>query len=219
MEDNMPSEHFETIFRRDLDRLPGLADDEWLPRVRARPHLTRGGVGALTAIALLAIVVGLSLQAVRDAQVTQSGGAATASSYFIAVEPGAEASSTSIIANALMGSPVCPVGQLPWIAISHPSPPGDLPGTGAASADAAVRRANPTVTEFMMYPWGDSQPARGDDPRIRGGGPVWIVAGSETFVAQAPGRAGDANNWFAYPAKFMGCKAPSPANLRSTGGG
>ena len=110
----MPSERFETIFRRDLDRLPGLAESELVPPARHR-RLTINGVGALTAIAVLALVVGLSLQAVRDAQLAQSdGGAATASSYFIAVEPGAEAfaSSTSLIAgDALTGSPSCPIGR------------------------------------------------------------------------------------------------------------
>lgn len=219
----MPSERFEAIFRRDLDRLPGLAESELVPPARHR-RLTINGVGALTAIAVLALVVGLSLQAVRDAQLAQSdGGAATASSYFIAVEPGAEAfaSSTSLIAgDALTGSPSCPIGQLPWIAVSHPPPPGNMPGTGAVSVEAAFRRASPASTEFTMYPWGGNEPMRGDDPRI-GVGPVWIVSGGETFVAAAPGygRPGETNNWFAYPAKFMGCKTPSPANLRSTGGG
>lgn len=208
----MPSENFESIFRRDLDRLPGLADDEWVPPAR-RPHLrlTLGGAGALAATALLVLVVGLTLQAIRDSQLVQEDSTDTSKPDFIVAETGTGASSPSgsaITAVALTGAPMCPAGQLPRIAVSHPTPPGDLPGTGAASADAAFRRGNPTVTEFKMYPWGESQAVRGDDPRIRASGPVWIVAGSETYIAQAPGTSGGANNWFAYPAKFMGCSTP-----------
>jgi hypothetical protein len=211
------SDGLETIFQRDIDRLPGLSDNEWLPRVRSRRRrFTLSGLSTLAALALMVVVVGLSIQAVRDAQPSVSEGAA-AMPAFITTEPGAGAltSSTSIIAsNPLMGAPSCPPGQLPWIDVAHPPPPGSVPGTGAASAAAAFRRARPSVTEFTMYPWGSNQPAQDDDPRIRGS--VWIVAGSETYIAEAPGRPGDTNNWFAYPAKFMGCRTPPPAMRRTT---
>lgn len=213
----MPSDRLETIFQRDLDRLPGLAEGEWLPRQRRRgARLSVGTIGALAALALAVVVVGLSLQAIRDATPTTADGAA-ASPPFMTTEPGAGGftSSTSIIAgHALTGAPSCPAGQLPWIDVAHPPPPGTVPGTGAASADAAFRKANPTVTDFRMYAWGGSEPVQDDDPRVRGWAPVWIVAGNETYIAEVIGRVGDRNSWFAYPAKFMGCR--TPANVRST---
>lgn len=216
----MRAERLDAIFRRDLDQIPALAESELVPTTRRR-RLAVSGVGALAAIVVFATVVGLSVQAVRDAQLAQRGGTDLASSYFIAEEVGAGAfsPSASVITDAaLRGAPTCPAGQLPWIAVSHPPPPGSVPGTGAVSVEAAFRRASPASTEFTMYPWGVNEPVRGDDPRI-GVGPVWIVSGGETFVAAAPGygRPGETNNWFAFPAKFMGCRTLT--NLRSTGGG
>lgn len=218
----MPSERFEVIFRRDLDQLPGLADDEWLPATRRRSRLTVGGVGALTAVALLAVAVGLSLQIFRgglslqtprDDQVTDGGGAGASRPYFIATESAQPPEGTSVFAagNALTGAPSCPASETPWLAVSFSTPDGQ-PATGSASAEAAFRKAKPAVNEFKMYMWGVSQPVRGDDPRIRSGIPVWIVAGTDTFlaVAQGFGASNDTNatNWFAYPAKLMGCIRP-----------
>jgi hypothetical protein len=179
-------------------------------------RLSVPGLTAATGIALLALVVVLIAPGIRDAQVAQVHNATVADAYYIAAESDGNAASVggSVMASALSGTPACPAGQLPWIAVSHPPPPGPQPGTGAASAEAAFRRANPTITEFTMYPFGGRQPVQGDG----GHGPVWIVAGDETFIAQAPGRSGDPNKWFAFPATFMGCRTPPPGSLRSTGG-
>jgi hypothetical protein len=59
--------------------------------------------------------------------------------------------------------PQCP-GQLPQLSVAHTPPPGDQPGTGAPSAEAAFRRAYPAISEFTMYPFGTDQPTR--DPQI-----------------------------------------------------
>jgi hypothetical protein len=89
-----------------------------------------------------------------------------------------------------------------------------VPGTGSASAELAFRRANPTITQFTMYRWGDTRPVSLDDAGLRtASGPAWIVAGNDTFIAVAPGGPGGTNNWFAHPAKFMGCR--TPANPRA----
>jgi hypothetical protein len=97
--------------------------------------------------------------------------------------------------------PVCP-GQTPILDVATPPPPGDAPGTGSPDAQAAFRRANPRITDFTMFPLGSDQPTTAPGT---GSGPVWIVAGNSTFIALAPGAPGP-NNWFAYPARFMGCR-------------
>lgn len=211
----MRSENFEAIFRRDLDRLPGLADDEWLPKTRRqRPRLPLRVVGALTALALLAIVVGLRVQAVRDDQVIDGAGPAASRPNYIATQSTAERPpGTSLVAsNALTGAPSCPGSQIPWLVASFPAQPGAEPPTGSASPEAAFRKANPAVTEFTMYLWSVSQPVRGDDPRISVFIPMWIVAGNETFLVRAAsfGPAND-TSWFASPAKFMGCIGSQPS--------
>ncbi len=116
------------------------------------------------------------------------------------------------VQNPVGGAMPCPSGQLPILHIAFPSPPGDAPGMGSASAEAAFRKRYPTVTDFTMYPLGSERPAT--SAAELGRGPVWIVAGKDTYIAQAPG-AGGANDWFAYPATFAGCRAPSPESLRT----
>ena len=58
-----------------------------------------------------------------------------------------------------------------------------------------------------MYPLGINQLMGTSQQTIASGattGPVWIVGGGRTFIAIAPGTPGP-NNWFAYPARFVGC--------------
>ena len=76
--------------------------------------------------------------------------------------------------------------------------------TQVQSAEEAFRRAYPTVTDFKMFPWGTS-PA-----------PVWVVAGSETYVVNYSGGPG-LNSWFAHPAKYVGCYTPEPRTPRPSG--
>lgn len=201
----MQSERLETIFKRDLDRLDGLADDEWLPRTRGpRRHVTGAGVAAFAAITVALLVVALSALAVRDAHVAEERSLTTSQPYVVE----SQGASSSATANAwLTSSPTCPRGQLVALDITQPPPPGSLPGTGAAGAEAAFRRANPAISDFRMYPWGESQPASGNDPRLRD--TVWIVAGDQTYIAMRIGGAPSNVSWFAYPAKVVGCRTPT----------
>lgn len=215
----MLSDDIELIIQRDLNRLSVLAEERWLPqRNRARVPL---GLASATAVfvALVALIgVGVTLQAVREARSTQQPQDATVGADFVLVQesPAPFEPTTSIVAGgALTGSPSCPAGQLPGIHVDQ-RPPGDMPGTGSASAELAFRRANPTISRFTMYRWNDSRPASPDDPGLRAAsGIAWIVAGTDTFIAVAPsfGKPGETNNWFVYPATFIGCRAP--ANQRA----
>jgi hypothetical protein len=58
----MPSESLASIFRRDLDRHSGLADDEWVPTARRRGRPSVGRTLAVAALVIGAIVIGLSLK-------------------------------------------------------------------------------------------------------------------------------------------------------------
>ena len=218
----MPSESFETIFRRDLDRLPGLADEDLVPRgADSARRVSFGSVLALVGVFVAVVVVVLNLQAIRDADRSPQEAAATQSPYFV-IAGGAAAGATASpnpaaapspaatwivgppVSNPLLGVPSCPPGSSPILDVTHWPPPGDLPGGGAPTAEEAFRRAYPTVTDFKMFPWGTS-PA-----------PVWVVAGSETYVVNYSGGPG-LNSWFAHPAKYVGCYTPEPRTPRPSG--
>lgn len=210
----MPLDGLYAVFRRDLDRLPGLPDDEWVPG----PRRSAGRIGIRHALAafgilLVAIAIGLSLQSIRSAQPGDDAAVGTPQEqFFIEAQAGTLPSASPI--PALAGPPQCPRGQAPWLRVDSPPPPGTLPGTGVAGPDAAFRRARPTASAFTMFKWGDPVALRGpDDPRISSA-PVWIVAGDETFVATVIGGPPYDRSWFAYPATFMGCRTlPSPTRI------
>jgi hypothetical protein len=87
--------------------------------------------------------------------------------------------------------------------ITFPPPPGTLPGTGAMSAEEALRRTFPHVTDFRMFPGGSAATGH------------WIIAASgETYVAYIIGSTTAPNNWFAYPAKFVRCHTPQEVRDR-----
>jgi hypothetical protein len=207
------SDDIELIIQRDLNRLPVLAEERWLPR-RNPARVPLGLASALAVFVAVAalMAVGVTLQTVREARPTEQPQGATVGADFVLVQesPAPFKPTTSIVTGgAFNGSPSCPAGQLPGIHVDQ-RPPGDMPGTGSASAELAFRRANPTITQFTMYRWGDTRPASADDPGLRAAsGIAWIVAGTETFIAVAPsfGRPGETNNWFVYPATFIGCRA------------
>lgn len=102
--------------------------------------------------------------------------------------------------------PVCPVGQSPLLDVVQTPPPGDQPGTGAASAEAAFKMAYPTITDYKMYEFGTTLPyiekSAGPEQTLRG--PVWIVADGRTFISLYIGSPGQ-NSWFAHPATFIRC--------------
>jgi hypothetical protein len=202
----MQSDRLETIFRRDLDRLPGLTEDEWIPSSRrGSPQLGIVRLAALVAAVLLAIGVGLSLQAIRLAQPYPESGVATFSNQpFIVAQAGSPPPSSH--PSSPLALPVCPRGQAPLLDVSYPPPPGTVLETGAANPEAAFRRARPDVGVFVIFPFGESLPASGwDDPRL-GRGPIWIVAGNENLVVMRLG--GPDQKWFAYPARFIECMTP-----------
>lgn len=118
---------------------------------------------------------------------------------------------------AVAGFPICPLGQSPLLDVAQTPPPGDQPGAGSGSPEAAFVRANPTITDYRMYEFGTMTPyadwLRSRVPGEFTGGPVWIVAGSRTFVALYVGSPGQ-NSWFAHPATFVRCMTPQ--NLKPT---
>jgi hypothetical protein len=80
-------------------------------------------------------------------------------------------------------------------------PQGDTARNGGATPEAALRSANPTITNVSLFPMG-----MGTDSKA----PVWIVAGTDTFVATSL----PDGTWFVSPAKFLRCR--DPLELRST---
>lgn len=97
--------------------------------------------------------------------------------------------------SAVAALPSCPPGQSPILEVSFPPPPGDAPGTGSGSAEAAFRRARPDVTTYtLLFPFGVGDSA-----------PAWILFDGGTYVAELHGTP-SGNNWFAYPARFAGCR-------------
>jgi len=72
-------------------------------------------------------------------------------------------------------------------------PRGATAANGGATPEAAFRMANPGIEQFSMLPMGK-------DPKA----PVWIVAGSETFIATVL----TDGTWFVSTAKFLGCRDP-----------
>lgn len=211
----MPADQLDTIFRRDLDRLPGLAEDDWVPRLRrSSPSFGLGHGLAAIGMIVLALVVGLSLQAIKNAHPGDEAGVATSSEpFFVEAQEGSQPNA-SPVAPVVAGPPICPRGQAPWLAVAHPPPPGSIPGTGDSGPEAAFRRARPTVSEYTMYKWGDPVPLSGPDDRRITTAPVWIVAGDETFVALVLGAPPHERNWFAYPAEFKGCMTPPTPTQR-----
>lgn len=101
-----------------------------------------------------------------------------------------------ILRSARTGFPSCPVGQAPWI---HHLARVDRDSGGASSVDAALRLTSADVGTYTAYPFS----ARSQR------GPVWIVAGDATFIANTL-RDG---TWVVSPATFNGCRE-IPAQYR-----
>lgn len=115
------------------------------------------------------------------------------------------ATPTPTMSVAPVGFPVCPAGESPLLDVVQPPPPGNEPGTGSGTPEAAFVKANPTITEYKMYQFGTTSPYVETSPAPRQfSGPVWIVAGSRTFIALYIGSPGQ-NSWFAHPATFVRC--------------
>jgi hypothetical protein len=108
----------------------------------------------------------------------------------------ARAPKTSSGAYLLTRFVVVSSGQLPdcflYLDIAR-FPRGVTEENGGVTPEAAFKAANPGIARFSAFPMGK-------DPKA----PVWIVAGSETFVATIL----PDGTWFVSPAKFVGCRDP-----------
>lgn len=92
---------------------------------------------------------------------------------------------------ATQAAPQCPTGQIPIL--KNASQPTSR--SGAATPEIALRVARPSIGAFTSYPWFE---------RADSAGPVWLVAGTETFLALRLPDAG----WFVTPSTFAGCRVP-----------
>lgn len=204
---------FENLLRREIESLPLLPETQWLPAAdRPRAGSSAVRVVGLAAAVALALAAGSAIRDWRAEQLDrqQVAAPAPAASGTHSPSPTALASPTPVLG---AGAPRCPAGEVPILDVEQPPPPGDQPGTGSASAEAAFRKRYPNAADFTMFAWGSNRPAQSSDDLGRG--PVWIVAGSETYVALAPGTVDGTNNWFVYPAKFLGCRIASAGQRTS----
>lgn len=169
------------------------------PAVAARIMRIALNVSAAVLLVVAALTIGSALRELRSAPAAQPQ--STAVSTPSAQDALATPAPTTPAAAA--GFPICPPGQAPLLDVVQTPPPGDQPGSGAASPEAAFTRANPTLTDYAMYQFGTVSPYV---PERDGGlsGPVWIVAGSRTFISLYLGSPGQ-NSWFAHPATFVRC--------------
>jgi hypothetical protein len=118
--------------------------------------------------------------------------------------PAPSPSSGAVVLQANM--PICPLGQGPHLDVELPPPPGDIPGTGSSDAESAFRKAFPNVTSYVAFQFGSDRPLAS----LREAKTLaWIVAGPETFLSQVIGDSKAPNNWFAYRATFLECRAPA----------
>src|SRR5687767_5342352 len=73
-------------------------------------------------------------------------------------------------------------------------PQGATDSNSAATPEAAFRKAYPGIEQFSTFSFATSIPSA----------PVWIVAGSDTFIATALSDG----TWFVSPATFVQCRDP-----------
>ncbi len=127
----------------------------------------------------------------------------------VSPSPAPSPSGGAVVPQANM--PICPIGQIPRLNVELPQPPGDIPGTGSADAETAFRKAFPNVTSYVAFQFGSDTPlASLRDAKTL----AWIVAGRETFLSQVIGDAKAPNNWFAYRATMLECRAPTSLTNR-----
>lgn len=183
------------------------------PAVAARVMRIALSVSAAVLLILGALTVGLGLRELRAAPAASQPLPTVVSTPTASGSPASPPATTPA---AVAGFPICPRGQSPLLDVVQTPPPGDQPGTGAGSPEEAFIRANPTLTDYAMYQFGTMSPYVPERDRgLRG--PVWIVAGSRTFISLYIGSPGQ-NSWFAHPATFVRCMTPqdlkptSPSN-------
>lgn len=142
------------------------------------------GVLALAAVSLGALAGAASSGVARTALETDS--VPTAAVAAISSSPDA----LPALAPALLAAPECPAGHLPVLRNSVRPAAGER---GASSPEAALRLARPDLGGVSQHPWFGGA----------SGGPVWMVASTETFLATRHPDGG----WFVSPSAFVGCKS------------
>lgn len=177
----------------DLETLPLPPETLWVRRTRSNSFVRRAPPVLVMVALFLAVVAPVVDQIQRSASVQGDSTPQALAGSGPSAKP-TTAGTTAM--NAADWS--CPAGQSPLLEhLDFPASPGDAPGTGAASAEAAFRARRPYASGVtMIHPFGMGPTA-----------PVWILSGNETFIAELHGTP-DGNNWFAYPARVIGCRAP-----------
>ena len=176
----------------DLGSLPLPPEALWV----RTPRRTSGWWQAAEALGIIAALFAVALPLTFLVAQDRGGGDVANRAAGVTQTPRTDSSVSA--AAALPLPPFCTTGS-PLLDISLPPPPGDSPGTGAASPEEAFRKAFPGTTDFAMFPL---------DPNSRSRtAPVWIIAEGKTFIATFIGSASVTSSWFAYPARFVRCRS------------
>ena len=156
------------------------ANTQLEPTVIRTPGLQSGPTALAPTVAATGVKVGAQVLVAFDSGATKTSSGAYLLTRFVVVSSGA--------------LPDC------LVALHIDTfPRGATAANGGATPEAAFRRANPGVEQFSMFPGGTISNA-----------PVWIVAGSETFIATIL----TDGTWFVSPAKFLGCRDPQEVQTR-----
>ncbi len=154
-------------------------------------RLLAGALGAVLLLALVATTV--AAHTVAEAAIATGVSSSAITQAPLSVSGDTAAATTS--------APQCPDGQLP--VLQNAVHPAAGTRSGPASPEAALRASRPALGPVSMYPW---------FPQVASSrGPVWIVAGNETFLATALPDGG----WFVSPSKFVGCKSLPDSKMTS----
>jgi hypothetical protein len=203
--------------QRDIEPIPVPSSEAWTIRRGARADATgarRRSVVLGTAGAVVVLVAALAIGDRLSTWRMERSAAASPAGAVRTIQPSASAlaaATGSPVKDPPLASAICPLGQSPLLDIDHGPPPGDVPGTGAADAEAAFRRAFPNVTAFTMSSFGSDRPAASRDITTV----AWIVAGRDTFVSLRLGAADAANSWFAHRARLVRCATPDAGASRT----
>ena len=130
---------------------------------------------AASTIAATGVTPGAQVEVAFDAREPKTASGARLLTRFVVLRAGGAPDCAN-------GSPVVENRKFPQ-GVTH----------GAATAEAAFREENPNVGEFAMFPFSATL----------ANGPVWIVAGTDTFVATIL----PDGSWFLSPAKFIRCRS------------
>jgi len=176
---------------------PGAASPSGRRASRRRFSARAAAAGGLVAVALaVAAVAGASAAAAIRLGELQVSSDATVAARADMTKPASNVAATT--------HPTCPAGQIAQVQFAaHPV----ATTRGAATPEAALRIAYPSVSVFTMDPLSTTIP----------NAPVWIVADNRTFEATIL----PDGSWFASPVTFVGCHVPQsgPRRVPAPGSG